>query len=91
MLLGTLKSSRALNRLVKEICEVNRSILATEHPIRNAAATDLVTFVGSGVLSLLPIGGRIALGKVTVERLDSIDPNYRTVLAIHAEEAKRSC
>ena len=89
MLLSTFKSSRALNRLIKEICKVNRPILATEHPVGNAAATDLVTFVGSGVLGLLPIGGRIALGEVTVKRLNSINPNCRAMLAMHAEETKR--
>ncbi|KAI6759117.1 hypothetical protein HG531_013878 [Fusarium graminearum] len=75
VLLSTLEPSRALNRLIEEISQINRSILTTEHSIRNAAAADLVTFVGSGVLGLLPIGGRVTFGKVTVERLDSINPN----------------
>lgn len=76
MLLSTFESSWTLNRLVKEVCEIDGSIFSAKHSIGDTAAAYLIAFVGSCVLLFLPIGARIAFGEMAVEGFDSIYPNF---------------
>ena len=75
ILLRALEASRALDRLVKKVGQINGAVFAAEHAIGDAFAADVTALVGCGVLSVRVLGARITVGKVTVEGLDLVDPD----------------
>lgn len=74
-LLRTFESARAFDCLVQKVGKIERAIFTAHHTAGNAAAADVIAFVGSGVLRIGILSTRRAIRQMAVKGLNLIDPD----------------
>ena len=86
-----LEIGRAPDGLGKKVGDIDGSILATEHAVRNTAALDVLAVIIRIVVNTSELGGRLALVKVAEERFLLVNPNCSLLVICSKSIVKTRC